>query len=150
MGQGAESCNGYEVLFDPHDEYLEQRIWTQRDGTTIHVSKMTLTHLKNVYRHVERLFFQACTVEEKEQWDGWMEVFRVEMKRRQKPTTPTGALTPKTPTAIRGKKQQMICHCGQEYTARDADLQRGWSLSCSKSCAAIRRDYGRPAAQPKP
>lgn len=150
MGQGAESCNGYEVLFDPHDEYLEQKIWTQRDGTTIHVSKMTVTHLKNVYRHVERLFFQAHTVEDKEQWDSWMDIFSAEMKKREKSTIQSCTPAPKAPTVARGKKQQMICHCGAEYTAREADLQRGWSLSCSKRCAAIRRDYGRPAAQRKP
>jgi hypothetical protein len=40
----------------------------------------------------------------------------------------------------------MKCHCGVEYTAKSADLARGWALSCSKSCAAIRRDFGRPKA----
>lgn len=36
------------------------------------------------------------------------------------------------------------CHCGDTYTARVADLERGWAMSCSKSCAAIKRDFGRP------
>jgi hypothetical protein len=40
----------------------------------------------------------------------------------------------------------MKCHCGEEYKARQADLDRGWARSCSKSCAAIRRDFGRNAA----
>lgn len=38
-------------------------------------------------------------------------------------------------------KVNMVCHCGKEYTTRTADLERGWGLSCSKSCAAIRRDH---------
>ncbi len=42
---------------------------------------------------------------------------------------------------------QMICHCGAEYSAREADLKRGWGYSCGKSCAAIRRDFGRPKAK---
>jgi len=42
---------------------------------------------------------------------------------------------------------KMICHCGDHYDARDADLLRGWSLSCSKSCAAKRRDKRLPAAK---
>lgn len=42
---------------------------------------------------------------------------------------------------------EMKCHCGEEYKAREADLKRGWARSCSKSCAAIRRDFGRPAAK---
>jgi hypothetical protein len=44
-------------------------------------------------------------------------------------------------------KVELVCHCGQHYFAREADIKRGWGLSCSKSCAAIRRDYGRPTAQ---
>ena len=41
----------------------------------------------------------------------------------------------------------MICHCGMPYAARQADLDRGWGLSCDKHCAAIRRDFGRKAAK---
>lgn len=40
----------------------------------------------------------------------------------------------------------MVCWCGTQYVARSADLKRGWGLSCNKSHAAIRRDFGRPAA----
>jgi hypothetical protein len=42
---------------------------------------------------------------------------------------------------------QMLCHCGEEYTAREADLKRGWGYSCGKSCAAKRRDFGKPKAK---
>lgn len=42
---------------------------------------------------------------------------------------------------------RMICHCGSPYTARQADLDRGWGLSCDKHCAAIRRDFGKPPAK---
>ena len=41
----------------------------------------------------------------------------------------------------------MLCHCGKEYDAREADLKRGWGYSCSKSCAAKRRDFGYPKAK---
>lgn len=44
-------------------------------------------------------------------------------------------------------KVLMICHCGAEYSAKSADLKRGWGYSCGKSCAAIRRDFGRPKAK---
>ena len=46
----------------------------------------------------------------------------------------------------RGETQTMKCHCGNLYEARKADLKRGWALSCSKSCAAIRRAYRKPKA----
>lgn len=48
---------------------------------------------------------------------------------------------------LRGKTEMMLCSCGQRYMARTADLKRGWALSCSKRCAAIRREFGRPAAK---
>lgn len=41
----------------------------------------------------------------------------------------------------------MECHCGNQYFSKEADLKRGWGLSCSKHCAAVRRDFGRPAAK---
>ena len=41
----------------------------------------------------------------------------------------------------------MQCHCGSQYFAKEADLKRGWGLSCSKHCAAVRRDFGKPAAK---
>lgn len=45
---------------------------------------------------------------------------------------------------VAGQTVELICHCGCKYTARIADINRGWGLSCSKSCAAIKRDFGRP------
>lgn len=44
-------------------------------------------------------------------------------------------------------KVDMICYCGEEYQAREADLRRGWGFSCGKSCAAKRRDFGLPKAK---
>jgi len=37
-------------------------------------------------------------------------------------------------------KVQKECACGNLYMAREADLRRGWAKSCSKSCAAKRRE----------
>jgi hypothetical protein len=34
---------------------------------------------------------------------------------------------------------QRKCHCGVVYPAREADLKRGWGMSCSKKCAAEKR-----------
>lgn len=44
-------------------------------------------------------------------------------------------------------KVKMECHCGKIYDAKSADLKRGWGYSCSKHCAAVRRDFGRPKAK---
>ena len=45
-----------------------------------------------------------------------------------------------------GATKPMKCHCGNVYEARKADLKRGWAMSCSKSCAAARREYRKPKA----
>jgi hypothetical protein len=77
------------------------------------------------------------------------EDFRSEMRRH--------ATLKKSPTTYgtkgtvqRGQMVAMKCHCGGLYQARAADLERGWGYSCSKSCAAIRRDFGRPRAKRVP
>ncbi len=38
------------------------------------------------------------------------------------------------------KTVQRTCACGTVFTAREADVKRGWAKSCSKSCAAKRRE----------
>ena len=43
----------------------------------------------------------------------------------------------------------MICRCGDEYEAREADIARGWAMSCSKSCAAKKRAFGGKRAKRK-
>lgn len=45
-------------------------------------------------------------------------------------------------------KVEMICHCGEIYHAKSADLVRGWGFSCDKGCAAKRRMHGYPKAKP--
>lgn len=78
-------------------------------------------------------------------WQGEMEARRHRARRNARPATKRSRKPARPygkPTMVR-----MLCHCGTEYEARKVDLLRGWGLSCSKSCAAIRRDYGRPAAK---
>lgn len=38
----------------------------------------------------------------------------------------------------------MRCHCGNTYYAKPSDLLRGWGLSCSKRCSALRRERNLP------
>ena len=35
-------------------------------------------------------------------------------------------------------------YCNKEYSARKADIERGWGLCCSKSCAASKREEAKP------
>lgn len=59
--------------------------------------------------------------------------------RRKKETVKRTVKT-KSANSSRGTKVQRVCHCGQSYMVRVADLNRGWGLSCSKKCAAVLRN----------
>jgi len=40
-------------------------------------------------------------------------------------------------------------NCGKEYEADMRNINRGWGLCCSKSCAASKREKSRPDYDPK-
>lgn len=153
MGQGSDSCGGYEVDYDPYEEGMEAGVWTTKDNAEIHITKMSLQHLHGARRVAYRAQMEANFTDTAEKWEQWVDMFDAEISRRS--TTASKAvsatvLTPvKAPTKQRGKMVQMVCHCGQEYDAREAELKRGNGFSCGKRCAAIRRDYGRPKAKRK-
>lgn len=153
MGQGSDSCGGYEVDYDPYEEGMEAGVWTTKDNAEIHITKMSLQHLHGARRVAYRAQMEANFTDTAEKWEQWVDMFDAEISRRS--TTASKAvsatvLTPvKAPTKQRGKMVQMVCHCGQEYDAREAELKRGNGFSCGKRCAAIRRDYGRPPAKRK-
>lgn len=148
MGQGTESCGGYDVEYDPYEEGLEKGEWTLRSGGSISITKMTPRHLRNAIQVCKNLAACATFTDQEDKWNAWVEMMEDELSRRPKPAPKTvKATAPKEKP--RGKTVQMICFCGTEYPARQADLNRGWGLTCSKRCAAIRREFGRPAAKPK-
>lgn len=151
MGQGTDSCGGWESEFDPYDEEnLSFGVWTSQEGQ-IHVSKMGLNHLKNARRRCEMLAATASFTSEQWKWEDWVKTFDEEINRREtsQPSVHRPAKKERCEPAqpARGKKIKMVCFCGVTFDARLADLKRGWALTCSKRCAAIRREFGRPAAK---
>ncbi len=165
MGQGTDSCGGWEVDFNPYEEYLEAGRWTQRDGSLVHLSAMTLGHLRNARELARRKSAVSTFTSEAETWDAWVDAFTSEIEERARAKTAAGAFVPskasaagrampapapksipKAKAVVRGAMVKMRCHCSGFYLAREADLKRGWGLSCSKHCAAVRRDYNKPAA----
>lgn len=149
MGQGTESCGGYDVDYDEYEDGLSEGRWTCRDGSTISVSKMSLQHLKGARRAAAYATRRATFTSDQEKWESWVEVFDEELLRRVQTAPKEIKQVSKPKQAPRGKMVTMVCYCGQEYDAREADLKRGWGLACCKSHAAIRRDFGRPAAKRK-
>lgn len=154
MGQGTESCGGYEEEYDPYEEGLAFGDWLTREGETVHISKMTTKHLHGARQVALRAQRTATFTSDIWTWEQWVELFDWEIARRADHVAvasakPVAQAAPKAPAPVRGVKVWMVCHCGVEYQAREADLDRGWGLSCSKRCAAIRREFGRPAAKRK-
>lgn len=156
----AEAMGAYEADFDDYEEGLEIDVWIQRDGTPIAVSRMSVSHLENTLRLVERKARNATWENDICKWEAWVDRFESELYDRKnskqtqvKPDIKTNKTCPpkkkkacKTISQIikstSSTKLTMICHCGTEYIAKVADLKRGWALCCSKRCASIRREYG--------
>lgn len=145
MGQGAESCGGYDLEYDEYEENLCSGRWVQRDGSSIEVSKMGTNHIKNTIRMVRRLAASSSFTSEADKWESWANILENELSRRVDVTSNNKNARNQQPA--RGLKAKMVCHCGKHYEAREADLKRGWGLSCSKSCAASRKAFRLPAAK---
>lgn len=145
MGQGAESCGGYDLEYDEYEENLCSGRWVQRDGSSIEVSKMGINHIKNTLRMVRGLAASSSFTSEADKWKAWVDIFEEELSRRVDVPSKTKSTSHAQPA--RGLKVQMVCHCGKHYEAREADLKRGWGLSCSKSCAASRKTFHLKAAK---
>lgn len=149
MGQGTDSCGGYEVDYDVYEEGLETGRWTQRDGSSISLSQMTVPHMQAARRLCTNMMQAATFSCEADKWNAWTQAFDDEIACRTPKPTVALKVIKAAPKPVRGTTVRMICHCKTEYDARQADLARGWGLSCSKRCSAIRREYGRPAAKRK-
>lgn len=45
---------------------------------------------------------------------------------------------------LKQKMKRKCDNCGKEYEADNRNLNRGWGLCCSKSCAAKKRERSKP------
>lgn len=135
-----------EFAFDSIGENLCKGMWESQDYTQYKISEMTTSHLRNTIRHLQRKSSSMSFSCDSELFDDVIDVMQDELISRN------GKLVVKKPKAAnhkqkqatRGSKVKLKCHCGDVYEARSADIKRGWAKSCSKRCAAIKRDFGRP------
>lgn len=148
MGQGAEDAGGYDIDYDPAYEGLTRSVPQWNDS--IPVNQMTTQHVKNALRTARRLAGNCSFSCDDDKWEEWVQILDRELASRSQRNRAKSKLPPVQETGVkkpvRGAKQKMKCHCGTVYEARTADLKRGWAKSCSKRCASIRREFGRPAA----
>lgn len=149
MGQGTDSCGGYEVDFDEFEEAIDRNMWPAKGGD-VKLSEMTLSHMRGARRYCQ-LRAQGCNFSaDAEEWESRADMFDSMIDSHMRTQNASKAVTPsKPPQPVRGTKVTMICHCKAEYQARQADLNRGNGYSCSKRCAGIRREFGRPKATKK-
>lgn len=141
MGQGTESAGGYEITYDPAYEGLTRSIPQWNDS--IPVTQMSFRHLKNALRFARNMAVDSDFDDYDNQWVSWVHILESEISRRPEPEPAKYTSNIKK----RGKTKRMRCHCGNEYDAREVDLKRGYAKSCSKRCAAIRREFGKPAGR---
>ena len=138
MGQGALDAGGYEL------EYSWQRdseLW----GGEYKVNEMTVGHLKKAIKTAEDLAECAAFSDDAEVWLGWVDLLQDELWSR--PVVSARYADPTVAKPTRGAKLDLVCHCGNLYQARIADLKRGYGKSCCKRCASVKRSYGRPDAK---
>lgn len=164
MGQGTESAGGYEIVYDPYgyDESNGFTVWHGKD-CDYRVNEMSDSHIKRAIKLCRKLSIEASFSCDSEKWEDWINVFESELGASYRPILKRSSAVNRGKNG-NGKRKvksikkaikdglitvgtvNMMCHCGAEYKAKAADLKRGWALSCSKRCAAIRRDYGRNEA----
>lgn len=147
MGQGTDSCGGWEMDDDSLERGLETNRWTDSSGVSTPVDKMTNTHLRNAFHYAQRRARSANFTSDADVWNEWADtletqLYHNEQQARTQPKAPTTIKPATVPKPIRGTKVSMTCRCGTVYEARTADIKRGWGKSCSKRCAAIKRTYG--------
>src|SRR5690606_23142920 len=89
MGQGAESCGGYEIEYDEYEDGLSDGFWTQKDGSQIHINSMTLKHLINAKRLAENMARISNFSCDSEKWEEWVSLFEDRIyELRKKATVP--------------------------------------------------------------
>tara|TARA_Y100000310_G_C20704371_1_gene833796 strand:+ start:21991 stop:22518 length:528 start_codon:yes stop_codon:yes gene_type:complete len=170
MGQGTESCGGYELDYDEYDFDSSEgyNVWTSKDGSSHAVESMSNPHIENTIRHCEMLSRTSTFSCDSDKWDDWINVFEsvledrrrkgifisrkdagetVETYKRKKRKASASTKKYLRELSEGCKRVEMKCHCGSKYEAKVADLKRGWAQSCSKRCASIKREYGRPNAK---
>lgn len=140
MGQGAEDAGGYEITYDPAYEGLNHGVPLWKDAIPVtRMSRRYVVNALNVARNARYSATFECDAEK------WSELVGILEKRLSEMPKPEAKYT--SNIKKRGKTKRMRCHCGSEYDAREVDLKRGYAKSCSKRCAAIRREFGRPTGK---
>ncbi|QPB12090.1 hypothetical protein PQD09_gp69 [Providencia phage PSTCR4] len=151
----AYDMGAYEPVYDEYEEGLADGKWVQRDGTSISICKMSDNHIKNAIRLCQHNADSATWECDTHKWEAWVSLLEDELYNRKTKITDVSLTSIKIKKkkkasktikqllkSVKCSKVLMQCSCGQQYEARVADLKRGWALSCSKRCAAIRREFG--------
>ena len=170
MGQGTESCGGYELDYDEYDFESSNgyKVWTSKDGGRHVVDKMSNPHIENTIRLCKKLMVTSTFSCDSDKWSDWIDVLeevleyrrikgiyisrkdageKIKACKRKKRKASKSTMNYLKTLSDGCNKVEMQCQCGEKYTAKVADLKRGWAQSCSKRCASIKREHGRSNAK---
>lgn len=123
MGQGTESCGGYEIPYEPHNEALQEGLWVTPTGE-IHISEMSVRHLQHAIRIAKAKSECATFSCEAEDWEEIADALQEELSNRGEVSRTAVYVDPSVKRPQRGLKLTMVCHCGKTYEVRVADVKR--------------------------
>lgn len=129
--------------------------WTMKNGQTKQLKNMTNSHIQNTINLLKDKMGKNQYISDRIRTLDSIDILSNELERRisendnsadQRYQAERTKKNSKKQIKIQDYKEyieslnlgsnvQMICGCGMEYTARKADLTRGWGRSCSKKCA---------------
>lgn len=115
MGQGTDSCGGYEVDFNPYEDGLCSGLWTEKSGREILIKDMTERHLKGAIKVCENASVRASFSCDSDLWGSWAELLGHELSAR--PTKVIDVVKKKgigLASKPRGAMVNLKCHCGNE------------------------------------
>lgn len=151
MGQGtwgmADDGGPVYSEADSRLDDLESGVWSGRDRI-YRIEDMSASHLDRVANLCYRMSLCASCTSIASTWRYLSRTFRAESaeKCRKVAIVSRGAALkvklPQTPTVPRGARMERVCTCGNKFTARVADVKRGWGKYCGKSCAAKNNKAG--------
>ena len=82
MGQGTDSCDGWNVDYNPYEDGLANGTWYPKDKPPIKVEDMSTKHIVNTLKMCQRLANDAAFDDERYLWQNWVDVFECELTDR--------------------------------------------------------------------
>ena len=84
MGQGTDSCGGYNADYNPYEDGLIDGTWYPKNKPPIKVKDMSTKHVVNTLKMCQQLVYSATFDDERWLWQNWVDLFECELTDRSK------------------------------------------------------------------